>query len=31
MSTIQREPSLLSLIVGGFVVGAAMFHLGGIV
>jgi hypothetical protein len=31
MLSLRREPSPLSLIIGGFVAGAAIFHLGGLV
>jgi len=31
MSILHREPSLLSLVTAGFVVGAAMFRMSGLV
>jgi hypothetical protein len=31
MLSLRREPSSLSLIIGGFFAGAALFHLGGLI
>lgn len=31
MLSLRRDPSLFSLIVGGFLVGATALHLGGLV
>jgi hypothetical protein len=31
MNSLRRDPSLMSLVFGGFLLGATMFHIGGLV